>query len=145
MWYRLYIWIYIVCMCARVWIDPVELVWMRVCVCACACKPTFRAPPPDNLSIIVPRPSTKTTQYHHCTTGGAIPLSSDQLQHCRAQSPHSDPQSKRLRPESETAEAVHFTIVPQTCVQSRSSLYAEYACCIGPPKHQGAPLLSKMF
>ncbi len=29
--------------------------------------------------------------------------------------------------------------------QSRSSLYAEYACCIGPPKHQGAPLLSKMF
>ncbi len=33
--------------------------------------------------------------------------------------------------------------VPQT--QSRSSLYAEYACCVGPPKHQGAPLLSKMF
>ncbi len=29
--------------------------------------------------------------------------------------------------------------------QSRSSLYAEYAGCIGPPKHQGAPLLSKMF
>ncbi len=29
--------------------------------------------------------------------------------------------------------------------QSRSSLYAEYASCVGPPKHQGAPLLSKMF
>ncbi len=29
--------------------------------------------------------------------------------------------------------------------QSRSSLYAEYAGCIGPPKHQGAPLPSNMF
>ncbi len=29
--------------------------------------------------------------------------------------------------------------------QSRSSLYAEYAGCLGPPKHQGASLLSKMF
>ncbi len=29
--------------------------------------------------------------------------------------------------------------------QSRSSLYAEYASCVGPPKHQGAPLLSKML
>ncbi len=29
--------------------------------------------------------------------------------------------------------------------QSRSSLYAEYSSCIGPPKHQGAPLLSKIF
>ncbi len=26
--------------------------------------------------------------------------------------------------------------------QSRCSLYAEYASCVGPPKHQGAPLLS---
>ncbi len=30
-------------------------------------------------------------------------------------------------------------------IQSQSSLYAEYARCIGPPKHQGAPLLSKIF
>ncbi len=30
-------------------------------------------------------------------------------------------------------------------VQSRSSLYAEYTSCLGPPKHQGAPLLSKCF
>ncbi len=27
----------------------------------------------------------------------------------------------------------------------RSSLYAEYASCEGPPEHQGAPFLSKMF
>ncbi len=33
---------------------------------------------------------------------------------------------------------VHF-------MQSRSSLYAEYTGCVGPPKHQGAPVLSKMF
>ncbi len=32
-----------------------------------------------------------------------------------------------------------------SCMQSRSSLYAEYARCVGPPKHQRAPLLSKMF
>ncbi len=30
-------------------------------------------------------------------------------------------------------------------MQSRSSLYAEYASCVGPPKHLGAPLLSNMF
>ncbi len=29
--------------------------------------------------------------------------------------------------------------------QSRSSLYAGYTRCVGPPKHQGAPLISKMF
>ncbi len=29
--------------------------------------------------------------------------------------------------------------------QSRSSLYAEYASCVGPPQHQGAPLLSKII
>ncbi len=28
---------------------------------------------------------------------------------------------------------------------SRSSLYAEYVSCVGPPKHQGATLLPKMF
>ncbi len=33
----------------------------------------------------------------------------------------------------------------QDWLQSRSSLYAEYASCVGPPKHQGAPLLSKMI
>ncbi len=31
------------------------------------------------------------------------------------------------------------------CNQSRSSLYTEYASCVGPPKHQGAPLLSNIF
>ncbi len=30
-----------------------------------------------------------------------------------------------------------------SCRQSRSSLYAEYASCVGPPKHQGVPLFSK--
>ncbi len=29
--------------------------------------------------------------------------------------------------------------------QSRSSLFAEYASCVGPPKHQGALLISKRF
>lgn len=85
--------------------------------CVCAWVPTFWAAPPDNLSIIAPRPSTKTEQLHHCTTGGAIVLSPDQLQHCRAQyCPHLDPQPKHLRPQNETAGAVHFTIVPLTCV-----------------------------
>ncbi len=30
-------------------------------------------------------------------------------------------------------------------IQSRFSLYVEYASCVGPPKHQGTPLLTKMF
>ncbi len=37
------------------------------------------------------------------------------------------------------------SVVSKHVNQSRSSLYAEYAHCVGPPKHQGAPLLSKMF
>ncbi len=31
------------------------------------------------------------------------------------------------------------------CCQRWSSLYEEYASCVGPPKHQVAPLLPKMF
>ncbi len=35
--------------------------------------------------------------------------------------------------------------VTYTWKRSRSSLYAEYASCVGPPKHLGALLLSKML
>ncbi len=47
----------------------------------------------------------------------------------------------------EGGESAVHSLPPPTIPagQSRSSLYAEYAGCIGPPKHQGAPLLSKMF
>ncbi len=42
-------------------------------------------------------------------------------------------------------DTTDWDMFKQAATQSRSSLYAEYAGCIGPPKHQGAPLLSKMF
>ncbi len=44
-----------------------------------------------------------------------------------------------------TCHTISETSHSNTRTQSRSSLYAEYAGCIGPPKHQGAPLLSKVF
>lgn len=98
--------------CACVWIDPVELVRMCVCMYAHIQGTSSR----QSFDHCTQTKHKNKTQYHHCTRGGTIPLSSDQLQHCRAQSPYSDPQSKHLRPENETAGAVHFTIVPQTCV-----------------------------
>ncbi len=41
--------------------------------------------------------------------------------------------------------AALFHTMNEHCSQSRSSLDTEYARCVEPPKHQGAPLLSKMF
>ncbi len=37
----------------------------------------------------------------------------------------------------------HHVKTFQACDQSRSSLYAEYTSCVGPPKHQGARLCSQ--
>ncbi len=41
--------------------------------------------------------------------------------------------------------SVYSITLSYTCLytQSRSSLYAEYTSCVGPPKHQGAPLALK--